>query len=107
MTARVLTAADVGRELGRTADWVHRHWHDLVAEKKIPEPILDNSGHVTWSAAQFYAFLDRKLTRAQRAAAAAYRIALDSVLQAAEDTDDRDDIARDRAVLDQRFAGRG
>ncbi|WP_414462926.1 hypothetical protein [Hyphomicrobium sp. DY-1] len=104
---RSLTAADVGREFGRTAEWVHANWRELVKEKKIPAPILE-SGHVTWSAAQFYAILDRKLTAQQRAVAAAFRIAQDAALTP-QDLDQLDAIAADRAALDQRFShgGRG
>ena len=99
---RALSAADVGREFGRTAEWVHKNWRELVASKKIPAPIIE-SGHVTWSAAQFYAFIDRKLTAAQRAAAAAYRIA-ENAAATPQDLDQIDAIAADRHILDQRFA---
>lgn len=106
MTSRALSAADVGRELGRSADWIHSNWQKLVAEKKLPPPIIETGG-LTWSAAQVYAVLDRHLPPAQRAGAAAYRAALAAALQAPGDLSELDDIEQSRLRLQQRRASRG
>lgn len=106
MTARALTAADVGREFGRGADWVYDNWRRLVAEKKLPAPIVE-AGGLVWSAAHVYAVLDRGLTAAQRANAAAYRAALEAALTAPGDLTELDDIQASRLRLDQRMASRG
>jgi len=106
MTARALTAADVGRELGRSADWIYDNWRKLVAEKKLPAPIIE-AGGLTWSAAHVYAVLDKSLTPAQRATAAAYRAALAAALTAPDDFTELDDIQASRQRLDQRMASRG
>jgi hypothetical protein len=106
LSSRALTAADVGRELGRSADWVHANWHKLVAEKKLPPPIIE-AGGLTWSAAHVYAFLDRGLPPAQRATAAAYRAALAAALTAPGDLTELDDIEQSRQRLALRRASRG
>lgn len=103
MSARALTAADVGREFGRSADWIYDNWRRLVAEKKLPAPIIE-AGGLTWSAAHVYAFLDRHLTAAQRANAAAYRAALEAALAAPGDLSELDDIQASRHRLDQKRA---
>jgi hypothetical protein len=106
MTSRAFTAADVGREFGRSADWIYDNWKKLVAEKKLPPPIVE-AGGLTWSAAHIYAFLDRQLTPAQRATAAAYRAALQAAMTAPGDLSELDDIQQSRARLDARRASRG
>lgn len=106
MTARALTAADVGRELGRSADWIYDNWRKLVAQKRLPAPIIENGG-LTWSAAQLYAVLDRGLTPSQRASAAAYRAALEAALTAPTDFTELDDIQASRKRLDERLQARG
>lgn len=102
MTTRALTIHDIGRELGRTAEWVSRHWHELVAKGKLPPPLLD-AGSPTWDPAQVYAVRDRKLTPPQRAIAAAFRAALDAAATAPGERLHDDALAADRAKLDKRF----
>lgn len=78
MPQRALTSAEVAAELGRSHSWFLNHWRSLVRDKGLPPPLLE--GHApTWSPAQFYAWLDRGLTKQQRAAAAAYRAAFEVV----------------------------
>lgn len=99
-----MTISDVARELGRSTTWLHTHWRDLVAQKKIPAPLIEKGGAV-WSQAQFYAFQDRGLTPAQRVAAAAYRAAHAAALAIDRHTvDDADTVAAARERLDQKFA---
>lgn len=98
---KALTVADVARELGKSAGWLYDHWQDLVAKKRIPPPIIE-SGGMTWSAAQLYAFLDKPLTREQRAHAAAFRAAMEAASKD-RDLDTEDEVAKSRIRLDQRF----
>lgn len=106
MTTRALTIHDIGRELGRTADWVSRNWDKLVREGKLPPPLLEG-GPPTWDAAQVYAVRDRKLTPQQRVFAAAFRAAQDAAATAPAERLHENEIARDRERLDRRFSGKG
>lgn len=100
---RALTAADVAAELGRSVDWLHRHWRQLVKSKQLPEPLLGrDGGELSWSAAQVYAVLDRGLTPRQQAAAAAYRAAAEAYVFGA--SPEAAAIAASRARLDRRAA---
>lgn len=104
MSLQALSLADVARELGRSPSWLYDHWPALVAEKKIPKPLIEKGG-ATWCAAQFYAFQDRDLTPAQRVAAAAYRAAVAAAEKTTRETiGDADEIAAARARLDKKFA---
>lgn len=106
MSMRALTATDVARELGRSPDWLFSNWPRLVKEKRIPAPLLE-AGGLTWSAAQFYAVIDKRLTADQRAAAAAYRAALEAAKSAAADLEQTDAVLAARDRLDQRFHREG
>jgi predicted DNA-binding transcriptional regulator AlpA len=103
MAARSLTALQVAAELGRSRDWLYEHWRDLVAREKMPPPVGE-AGCLAWNAAQFYAWLDRDLTLAQRAACAAYRAAMDAY-RGEPDPADTTYIAHRRAALRQQFEG--
>jgi hypothetical protein len=105
MTTRALTVHDIGRELGRTAEWVSRHWRGLVRSGKLPPPLIE-AGGPTWDAAQVYAVRDKPLTPPQRAVAAAFRAALDAAHASPVDRLYDDELARDRARLDRRFDAR-
>lgn len=108
MTATLhLTAEQLAGELGRSTDWLYAHWKRLAHEGRIPRPILgaDSSGPLTWSAAQVYALLDKPLTPPQRAAAAAYRIAL-AAYAAGGPTSEAAEIAASRARLAARRTDR-
>lgn len=100
-----LTVPDVARELGRAPGWLYDNWQRLVSEKKIPPPIIE-AGGLTWSAAQLYAYLDKPLTPAQRAIAAAYRAAHDAAAAAPRNLDEQDEIEASRARLDQKRKNR-
>lgn len=101
---RAMTVADIAREFGRSPDWVYEHFPRLVAEKKLPKPLIEKGG-LTWSAAQVYALLDKDLTREQRATAAAFRAALDAAGAAASGAGHREDIEAAKARITTRFAG--
>lgn len=100
---RALSVDEVAAELGRSVDWLHRHWRGMVDEKKLPPP-LPGGGALAWSAAQLYAVLDKPLTREQRALAAAFRAAEAVARQAGGGLDDQDEIEASRARITARFA---
>lgn len=96
---QALSLADVARELGKSEDWLGRHWRQLVKDKALPKPILAN--HLVWSAAQVYAVLDKDLTPVQRVAAAAYRAA--EAAARATVANDSGSVAAHRVRLDRQF----
>lgn len=100
---RALSIKEVAAELGRSADWLQRHWRELVERKVLPPP-LPGEGTLAWSAAQLYAVLDKPLTREQRALAAAFRAAEAVARQTAGGEADRDEIEASRARIATRFA---
>lgn len=102
-SAKALTLRELAAELGRSESWLYSNWERLVRHKHLPAPLLDH-GPPSWSAAQVYAVLDAKLTPAQRAAAFAFRAALDAAVSAPSSRIARDHDAEARAVLDARFA---
>lgn len=100
---RALTAADVAAELGRSVDWVHKNWRDLVKAGKLPAPLLGgDGGELSWSSAQVYAVLDRALTPKQKAAAAAFRAAAEAYVIGA--SPEAAAMAASRERLDRRLA---
>jgi predicted DNA-binding transcriptional regulator AlpA len=103
MPARALTAEEVAAELGRSKAWIYEHWRRLVAEGRIPPPISE-AGHLVWSAAQLYAYLDRDLPAKLRPLVAAHRAALDAAAAAPRERIAGDAIEAARAGLDRRFA---
>lgn len=103
MAARSLTATQVAAELGRSRDWLYDHWRNLVAHEKMPPPVGE-AGCLAWNSGQFYAWLDRDLAPQQRAAAAAYRAAMDAY-RGEQDPADTNYVAHRRAALRQQFEG--
>ncbi|MBJ7535310.1 hypothetical protein JDN40_14455 [Rhodomicrobium vannielii ATCC 17100] len=103
MPVRALTIQQVADELGRSRDWLHANWQRLVAEQKLPRPLLEG-GALTWSAAQFYAWQDRHLSKRERVAAAAYRAAFEAASTADTSLIDTS-VADARARLTERFVG--
>lgn len=103
---RHLTVDEVAAELGRSTYWVYRNWRDLVAKRRMPRPVsgADGGGTLAWSAAHFYAWLDRDLPPELKAAATAYRAAAAAYVVSHIDDDEQRAAAASRARLDQRFA---
>ncbi|HRN83252.1 MAG TPA: hypothetical protein PK857_00410 [Hyphomicrobium sp.] len=106
MTMRALTLPEVAAGLGRSAEWLSAHWRRLVAEKKLPPPLIERGGP-TWDAAQLYAMLDKHLPAAVRANAAAIRAAFDAAHASPRDALHTDELAEWRARLDKRFGEHG
>jgi hypothetical protein len=103
---RALTLAEVAAEFGRSTAWMANNWPALVAAKKLPPPV-NECGRQVWNAAQVYAVLDKPLTPAQRAAAAAYRIAEAAIEKAALADDGGPDILARRRALEQQYSQEG
>jgi transposase-like protein len=102
MPQRALTIDDIAREFGRTRAWAYENWRRLVADGRLPAPLHGDGEGLAWSAAQVYALLDKKLTKPQRTAAAAYRAAFEAA--AASDATLIDTSEADaRARLQQRY----
>lgn len=103
---RHLNAAEVAAEFGRSRDWLHRHWRELVRAKKLPPPVSGGADarDLAWSAAQVYAVLDKDLPPPLKAAAAAYRAAASAYIATHTDPDAGRDEANARARLDRRFS---
>lgn len=101
---RALTAEQVAAELGRSKEWLYDNWKQMVRKQKMPKPTIDNGGGLAWSAAQFYAWLDRDLSKEMKAAAAAFRAAFEAYSRhnIAGDNEAAE-IDRWKAMLDQRF----
>jgi hypothetical protein len=80
MPQRALTLRDIATELGRSPNWVRLNWRNLVKNEGLPPPLLDSGrgADCSWSAAQFYAWQDQKLSKAMRATVAAYRAAFEA-----------------------------
>lgn len=106
MTA--LSADELGRMLGRDRAWIYEHWPRLVAAREIPPPLHGGKPPLAWDGAQVAAYLDRRLTPAARAAAAAYRAA-EAAARAAlapgalEARTDEEVVAAAARRLDQEF----
>lgn len=101
MPVRALTLAEVAAELGIPPRRFHTTWRELVAQKGMPRPLLDGETP-KWSAAQFYAWQDRRLSKEQRSAAAAYRAAFEAA--SAPDVSLLDTTAADQqAALEARY----
>lgn len=81
---RALTADQVAAELGRSKEWLYDNWERECREKKMPRP-LHEGGTLVWSAAQFYAWLDRDLAKELKPMAAAIRAAVVAASQSPED----------------------
>jgi len=103
MPGTTLNAAEMAEQLGRKDSWLHDNWRTLVAEKRIPPPLLGGAAPVVWDRAQVLAFKDRALTRPEQVAAAAYRAAREAADNARLTNPARNRVVRDRAELDARF----
>lgn len=106
---KALTADQVAAELGRPKEWLYDNWRKLVRDKKMPKPLHDG-GVLSWSAAQFYAWLDRDLPKDQKTAVAALRAVHQAATLAYAGHDPRADneqaeIEAWKAGLDRRFGG--
>jgi hypothetical protein len=106
---RALTADQVAAEFGRPKEWLYDNWRKLVRDKKMPRPLHD-AGTLSWSAAQFYAWLDRDLPKDQKAAVAALRAVYTAATAAHAGHDPRADdeaaeIERWKEGLDRRYGG--
>lgn len=76
---RTLDLEQCAAELGRSADWLRNHWRRLVATERMPRPVAGTDGSkLAWNAGHLYAWLDRTLSPAERASAAAYRAAAEA-----------------------------
>lgn len=71
---RTLDLAALASELGRSPDWLYANWRQLVARDGLPPPIF-TTGHLTWSALQVWAWLDRRLPAHLRRRVEALRLA--------------------------------
>lgn len=103
MPVRALNAEDVAAEFGRSKAWMYENWKRLVKEGMIPPPLIE-VGHLVWSAAQVYAYLDKDLPPKFRTMVAAHRAALDAAFTAPADRVAGDEAERWRGQLDRRFA---
>jgi hypothetical protein len=103
MTDRALTAEQVAAEFGRSKGWLYDNWQRLVAAGKLPPPLME-AGHLVWSKAQLWAYLDKPLPPKMYALVAAHRACLDAAPAAMAKRVTGDAIERDRGRLDHRFA---
>jgi hypothetical protein len=104
MSGPTLTAEEAAEELGRSVSWLYANWDGLVTRLGMPMPLLSAKPPLTWSRAQFYAWLDKDLPKDMKLAAQAYRAAAAAAagvrhVPAATLRD-----AEDRAALDRRYA---
>lgn len=106
MTARALTAEEVAAEFRRSKTWIYENWQRLVAEGRLPPPLIE-AGHLVWSKAQVWAYLDKDLPLKMRPLVAAHRAAEEAAASAPADYATGDAIERDRAALDRQFARSG
>jgi len=97
-----LSAQQVAGELGCKVRWIYANWRELCSKKGMPKPVFE-AGHLAWSAAQFYAWLDRDLPLTLRASAAAYRAAASAYVSAGNNFDTMEQQQNWRAKLDARF----
>lgn len=104
MTA-ALTAEEVAAQFGHSRTWIYENWRRLVAEKRLPPP-LEEAGHLVWSAAQVYAYLDKDLPENLRALTAAHRAAMDAAAAAPKNFANDQTVESHRAALDARFRKR-
>jgi hypothetical protein len=103
---RALTAEELAGELGYSKTWIYDNWKRLVAEGRIPPPLLE-AGHLVWSKAQVWAYLDKDLPPKMRPLVAAHRAAEEAAARAPADHAAGETIERDRAALDRQFARSG
>jgi hypothetical protein len=103
MPARALTVDEVAAEFGRSKGWFYENWKRLVAHGALPPPVSE-AGHLVWSAAQVYAYLDKDLPPKFRALVAAHRAALDAAAAAPAERVASDEVERSRSQLNRRFS---
>jgi hypothetical protein len=104
MTDRALTAEQLAAWFDRSKPWLYENWQRLVAEGKLPPPLLE-AGHLVWSEAQVSAYLDRPLPKDIRPLAAAHRAAFEAAAAAPKDHSEAERIQRDRETLSRRRMG--
>lgn len=102
MISRAMSAEEVAAELGYSKSWVYENWKRLVAEGKLPPP-LHEAGHLVWSKAQVWAYLDRSLPKDMRALTAAHRAALEAASVPPAKRYAEITIEQHRAELDREF----
>lgn len=104
MPGPTLNIRELAETLGRKDTWVYDNWkHRLCEVYRMPKPLHAGESPLIWDRAQIYAWLDRTLTPAQAAAAAAYRAARDAALEARSAHPEISRIANDTAELDARY----
>lgn len=102
MPSPALTAAEVAAEFKCSKTWIYDNWRRLVAEKRLPPPIME-TGHLVWSAAQVYAYLDKKIPKDLRPFVAAHRAAMNAAASAPADREATEDVEYWREKLDRRY----
>lgn len=100
-----LTAPELADELGRSTHWLYEHWRDLGKSERMPAPLHAGKSPLVWNRAQIYAWLDRKLSRTEREAAAAFRAAAAAAAEVRITGDGAVEDAEWRAKLDAHYAG--
>jgi hypothetical protein len=105
MPTRALTAEEVAKEFGRSKAWLYQNWERLVRERIIPPPLIEE-GHLTWSKAQLWAYLDKPLPKEFQSLVAAHRAALDAAAVSQIERGTADAIERGREKLSRRFASK-
>lgn len=98
-----MSARELAAELNRSETWLYEHWRTLVAQRKLPPPLLGGQSPLSWSRAHVYAVLDKPLPAAARAMAMAYRAAAAAAAGAPHVAADSLADLEARAALDQRF----
>ncbi len=75
MPGPTLTLSELADEIGRSESYVYEHHRAMAKRREIPHPLNGGKPPLAWSRAQLYALQDRDLTREERIAAAAFRVA--------------------------------
>lgn len=102
MPARALTAEELAAEFGRSKQWIYEHWKRLVAEGRLPPPLME-AGHLVWSKAQVWAYLDKPLPPKFQGLVAAHRACLDVARTTPAERIGDEVIERDRERLNRRL----
>jgi hypothetical protein len=105
MPACALTAVEVAAAFGHKKAWIYENWQRLVAEGKLPPPLIE-AGHLVWDKAQVWAYRDFKIPAKIRPLVAAHRAAEEAAMSAPADYVAGDVVERDRAELDRIAARR-
>ena len=97
-----LNTAQLAAQIGKSKDWVYRHWKELVEKDGMPPPI--QKGQLIWSSAQIYTWIDRNLQDDLKASVTAYRAALEAAKSAPTKVPDEKDWG---AILQERLEKMG